>query len=434
MFEVKDYLENRKGRLYIGGVSAEGLADEFGTPTYVYSEERIRANYDRLLNAFKRHYKDSELYYPIKCNNNLAVLNLIRGLGAGADCSSPAEVYLAKKAGFKRSRILYSGNYLRDDEMQFALKEGLHINLDDLSQIDRLMKHAGKKKPGFLCLRINPGMGAGKFKNLVFAGPDAKFGVIDKHVEAAYRKAKEHGVKRFGIHMMTGSCITEDDYFVGITERLMDLAGPIARKLGISFEFVDIGGGFGIAYQPGEKELDVNYIGKRVVEVFTKKCDQYGLGRPTLKIEPGRYVVGDAGVLLTRVTSLKQAYKKFVGVDAGMNTLLRPALYGAYHQMFVANKLNEARTEKVNVVGPICENSDQLAKDRELPPAEVGDVIAILNGGAYGFGMGSQYNTRPRSAEVLVHAGKAELIRERETFADIDRHVRVPKRLRAGKP
>ncbi len=272
-------------------------------------------------------------------------------------------------------------------------------------------------------------MGAGKYKNLVFAGPDAKFGIIEKQVEAAYQKANEHGVTKFGIHMMTGSCITDEDYFVGITERLMDLAGPIAQKLGISFEFVDIGGGFGIAYKPGEKELDMVDVGKRVAEKFTEKCEKYGLGKPTLMVEPGRYLVGDAGVLLTRVTSIKEGYKKFIGVDAGMNTLLRPALYDAYHQIFVANKLNETQTEKVNVVGPICENSDQLAKDRELTKTQVGDVIAILNAGAYGFGMSSQYNTRPRAAEVLVNHGRAELIRERETFEDLHRGVKVPKRL-----
>jgi diaminopimelate decarboxylase len=271
-------------------------------------------------------------------------------------------------------------------------------------------------------------MGEGKYKQLVFAGPDAKFGVIEKDAVEAYRKAKNYGFERFGIHMMAGFCVLDPKYFEAITERLMDIAGTISQQVGIDFEFINVGGGFGVPYAPDENDLDVAATAQKIVAKFVEKSEKYGM-RPALFIEPGRYIVCDAGIILTRVNSIKNAYKKFVGVDAGMHTLLRPALYGAYHQMYVANKLNQAEREAVNVCGPICENTDILAKNRELPPIKEGDVLAILNAGAYGYAMSSQYNSRPRAAEVLVCGDAHDVIRERETFDDLTAKQHVPPRL-----
>lgn len=427
MFKIKKPLENRNGILHIGSCNTLELANIYDTPLYVYDENRIRENFRNLFNTFSRHYKKFKLYYAIKPNNNLALLKILKSEGAGADVSCPAEIYLAKKVGFSVDNMLYSGVYHRNDELKYALESGVPINLEDVSQIDRLFKFG---KPKFLCLRVNPGIGSGKFKGLVFGGPDAKFGIIERDVLKAYQKSKRYGVKRFGIHMMTGSCVLNEDYFVGVTEKLMNIAGAVAKKLNITFDFVDIGGGFGVPYQPDEKELDIDKIGRGVAEKFKEKLEQYSLGNPWLVAEPGRYLVCDSSILLTRVHSIKNAYKRFIGVDAGMNTLIRPMIYGAYHEILLANNLNSKPSEKVNVVGPICENTDQIAKDRIMPKIKEGDLLAVLNAGAYGFGMSSQYNNRPRAAEVLVNNGKHDLIREREDFYDLINGVIIPNRLK----
>lgn len=427
MHKIKKPLENRNGVLRIGGCSTVELADAYDTPLYVYDENRIRENFRNLYNAFASHYKKFKLYYAMKANNNLALLKILKSERAGIDVSGPAEIYLAEKVGFSRDKMLYSGVYHTDEELKYALNKNIPINLEDVSQIHRLFKFG---KPKFLSFRINPGIGKGNFEGNVFAGKDAKFGIIEGDVMKAYQKAKEYGVKSFGIHMMTGSCILNEDYFVEITEKLMDIAGAVSKKLNITFDFVDIGGGFGIPYAAEEKELDINSVGRKVCQKFKEKIEQYHLNQPYLVAEPGRYLICDAGILLTQVHSIKNGYKKFVGVDAGMNTLIRPMLYNAYHEILLANKMNAKPWEKVNIVGPICENTDQFAKDRIMPKIKEGDLLAILNVGAYGFGMGSQYNNRPRAAEVLVNNGRHELIRKRENFDDLVRCVVIPKRLK----
>ncbi|MBW2979797.1 diaminopimelate decarboxylase [Candidatus Woesearchaeota archaeon] len=427
MYEIKEPLENRKGILYIEGANALELAKEFDTPLYVYSEKRIRDNVKRVKAAFNRYYPNFKMYYAVKANNNLAILKIIKQEADGFDAAAPEEIHLALEAGAKPDEILYSGVYHRNEELAYALKAGVKINLEGISQVKRLLKFG---VPEFISFRINPGISGGSIKGLVFAGEDAKFGIIENNALEAYRIAKEAGVKRFGMHMMTGSCVTDPNYFEEASSKLLDIAGNIRKELGIEFEIIDIGGGLGVSYEPGEHDLDVEAAAKKVAEVFGKKVKELDLGNPTLMMEPGRFIVCDSSVLLTRVHSIKEAYKHFIGVDAGMNTLLRPMLYDAYHQIVVANKLNEKPTEKVNIVGPVCENTDQLAKDRLMPAIEEGDLLAVLNAGAYGFSMSSHYNTRPRAAEVLVNDGKAEVIRERETIYDIYKNVIVPKRLK----
>ena len=426
MYQIKEHLQNRNGILYIGDCGSLELAEKYGTPIYVYDENAIRKRARALTEIFTKYYDRFKLYYAIKANNNLAILNILRQEGLGADCSCPAEIELALKAGFSKERILYSGIYHRDDELEYSAKSGVAVNLEDITQIERLVRYG---KPEILCLRINPGIGKGKFKGLVFAGKDAKFGISSDKAVEAYKKASQHGFKRFGIHMMTGSCVTDSSYFEEITCKLLDIAGDVRKKIGIEFEFIDIGGGLGVSYMPKESELNIEATAKKVTGIFARKCKEYKLGNPYLMIEPGRYLVCEAGVLLTKVTSIKSAYKKFVGVDAGMNTLLRPALYGAYHEIVVANNLNSKKSERVNIVGQICENTDMFAKYRLMPKIKQGDLLAILNAGAYGFAMGSQYNTRPMCAEVLVCSGIGELIRLRETIEDITKNMAVPERL-----
>ena len=424
---MKQHLENRNSILYIGNCNTLELAKLYDTPLYVYDETRIRENIRNLARAFKKYYSNFQVYYSLKANNNLALLKIIKSENCFIDASSLGEIYLAKKSGFTHDQILYSGFYHRNEELQYAIKKNVLINLEDISQIDRLFKYG---KPEFLSLRVNPGIGKGKFNGLIVAGPDGKFGILERDILKAYEKAKAYGVKRFGIHMMTGSCISEEAYFSQITGRLLDIAGMVAKKLNIVFDMIDIGGGFGIPYQPEEKEINIENLAKNVCNVFNKKIKENNLGEPSLFIEPGRYIIGDASVLLTKVHAIKKAHRTFIGVDAGMNTLIRPMLYGAYHEILLANNLNALPKERVSIVGPVCENTDQLAKDRIMPIIKEGDLLAILDTGAYGFNMSSQYHGKPRAAEVLVNQGNHSLIRERETYEDLIAKVKIPERLK----
>lgn len=419
-----DYLQNVEGRLEIDGVSAEDIASAMGTPVYVYSEKRIRDNYRRISSAFGKKRKRFKANFAVKSNNNLTTLNILRQEGAGADCSCPAEIMLARMAGFGGKEILYSGNYNTDEELKYGLDSGAIINLDDGPLLQRLLKYG---RPEVISFRINPGTGKGKYEGLVTAGPDAKFGMMEEEAIAAYRMAKGAGIKRFGLHMMSGSNVLDPEYFPAITERLMDIAARIAEEIGIEFDFIDVGGGFGVPYQEGEHELPIEEVASMVVDSFEGKIASSGkMGDPVLYIEPGRYIVCDAGVLLATVTHVKKARKNFVGCDAGMNTLLRPALYGAYHEILAADRLNDEKRLTANVTGQICENSDIMGKDRNLPDMKEGDLLAFLNCGAYGYSMASNYNTRTMPAECFIIGGKVFLTRERETFTDFLRRQVVP--------
>lgn len=432
MWRIGGSLSEAKGRLYWDGHSVSRMAEKFGTPTYVYSADRIKENYKRLYNAFAKNYKNFRLFYAIKANSNLSVLKILRNEGAGADCSSPAEIFFAQSAGFAKDSILYTGNYNSDEEFRYAIKAGAMLNLDDISHIGRVAKI---QKQGAACLRINPGIGKGEFEQIITGGPDAKFGIPYEIAVEAYAKLKKSGVKEFGIHMMTGSNVLDAEYFREITSRLLDIAGEVSKKVGIKFSFINIGGGFGIPYRPGEEDLDVERVGAIVTRAFKEKCKEYSLGQPQLRIEPGRYILGDAGILIARVTSIKQASKKFIGCDAGMNTLLRPALYGAYHHIFVDGKVESKNQEgqhkmpleTVNICGQVCENADQFAKGRTMPSGIAeGDLLVFLNCGAYGFSMSSQYNSRPRAAELLTDRKEVEVIRERETISALMEGQKAP--------
>lgn len=420
---LKSPLENVGGELYIDGVSAVKLAETFGTPLYVISENKIRENYRKLRDAFSEKYSKFRILYSAKANTNVSVLKILHDEGAYVDTVSAGEVYLALMAGFSPREILYTGINVGDEELKYVLDKDVMINLDSLSQLNRLLKLG---VPEILSFRINPEHGAGYHEYVVTASKHAKFGMDEASAIKAYEIAKAAGVKRFGIHMHIGSGIMDVAPYLKAGKRLLEIASKISNKLGISFDFVNFGGGIGVPYKPEEKELDLETFSSKLVETFKSKITEYSLGEPELWIEPGRFIVAEAGVLLTRVNAIKQvSHKKFVGVDAGFNTLIRPAMYGAYHHIIVANKLNEEPTETCDIVGPICESGDFLARDRLLPRICEGDLLAVLTAGAYGFSMSSQYNSRPRPAEVLVKSGKYALIREAETFEDLVRRQRI---------
>jgi diaminopimelate decarboxylase len=410
-------LENRKGKLYFDGVSAVELAEQFDTPLYVVSESRIRENYTRLYNALTRSYKKIRVYYAAKANSNLSVLKILETEGAYLDAVSPGEVFMALTTGFPPERILFTGTSVRNDELKFLVDSNVTVNVDSPSQLDRLLKIT---VPNVLSVRVNPEIGAGHHDHCITAGKNTKFGLWENDALKAYKKAKKAGVERFGIHMHVGSGVLDVAPFVLALDKLLNVAKKVHDKIGISFEFVDMGGGLGVPYKPEDKELDLSLFSEEVLSLFKSKIVEYDLGKPFFCVEPGRYLVCDAGILLTAVNTVKVTpFKKFVGVDAGFNTLVRPTMYGSYHHMLVANKLDSPEEETYDVVGPVCESGDVLAKDRRLPKIQEGDLLAVLNAGAYGYAMSSQYNARPRAAEVLVKNGKYTLIREREQLDDL---------------
>jgi diaminopimelate decarboxylase len=351
------------------------------------------------------------------------VLKILETEGAHLDAVSPGEVSMALKTGFAPERILFTGTSVRDDELKFLADSNVTVNVDSLSQLDRLLRIA---TPKILSVRVNPEVGAGHHRHVITAGKQSKFGLWEDDVLRAYAVAKKAGVERFGIQMHVGSGVLDVESFVMALDKLLNIAGKVHSQLGVEFEFISMGGGLGVPYKPEEKELDLGLFSEKVLGLFNLRMSEFSLGKPFFCVEPGRYLTCDACILLTTVNTVKTTpFKKFIGVDAGFNTLVRPTMYGSYHHVVVANKLNAQDEETCDVVGPICESGDVLARDRRLPNVEEGDLFAVLNAGAYGFAMSSQYNARPRAAEVLVKNGSCALVRERENLDDLMRGQRV---------
>jgi diaminopimelate decarboxylase len=416
---LNEPLENHNGQLVIDGVSTQTLATTFDTPLYVTSELRIRSNYQRLKAVLTKNYPKIRINYAMKANSNLAVLKILESEGACIDAVSPGEVFMALTSGYIPERILFTGTSVRTDEIKFLLDSNVTLNIDSFSELERVTKI---QTPKLLSFRINPEVGAGHHEHCITAGKQSKFGLWETDAVKAYKAAQQAGVERFGIHMHIGSGILEPKPFQAALDKLLAVAKRVHEQAGINFEFIDIGGGIGVPYKPEDKALDLQAFSDKVLSQFKAKLVQYSLGEPYLWVEPGRFLVADACVLLTTVNTIKSTpYRNFAGVDAGFNTLIRPTMYGSYHPILVANKLVATEEEKYDVAGPICESGDLLAKDRKLPSLEEGDLLAVLNTGAYGFAMSSQYNARPRAAEVLVNNGKYRLIREREQLDDLMR-------------
>jgi diaminopimelate decarboxylase len=403
--------------LRLGRVSLPELAEKFGTPLYVSSGDRIRARARAVLQAFQARWPEYRLLYAVKANNNPAIVQLLRSEGCGADCSSPAEIRIAREAGVAPAQILYTAAYPSDPELRAAVEAGVTINLDDPALLPRLLAIG---TPPMLSFRINPGPSEAGREGLRFAGPGAKFGTSLGRALAGYRAARSAGIARFGVHTMPGSNVLRAAHFGGLGRFLGRAVRRVESAVGQALTFADAGGGFGVPYRPGERLLVPTAIAERLTAGLRR-----GLGdgaEPALWNEPGRYLVCDSTVLLARVTHIKDGPRPLVGLDAGMQTLLRPALYGAYHEIYPVVPRPGARIS-VDLTGPVCENTDMFARGRRLAPLRVGDLVAIGQAGAYGFSMSSQYNTRPRPAEVLVEQDRARPIRVREQFEDLVRNV-----------
>lgn len=387
---------------------------KFRTPFFIYEERKLRGNCQAFRDTFRKYFPSFAPLYAVKANTNPELLKIIFAEGYGADASSEAEVWVTRKLG---ASGMYTGNYTTPEEMRYVLREKFMLNLDDVSMLDTLEKVG---VPQFISFRVNPGISKGGMKSLILAGPDSKYGVPAKDIVGAYRKAKAMGVKCFGLHAMTGSNVLDEEYFTEVAMKLLEIAGEIRKKVGIDFEFINIGGGFGVPYCPEQKSLDLDKVARGLRGAFDVQCAKYGLVEPKLMAEPGRWITADAGWLVGRVIVIKNSFKKFAGIDAGMNDLPRPAIYDAYHHATVLGKSLTGRKEKINVVGRLCENNDQFAKDRLLPKVDVGDFIVIHNAGGHAYAMGHNYNNRLRSAEYLItEKGGLRKIRRAETIEDL---------------
>ncbi len=423
-----------KNRLHCENVDLESLAEKHGTPLYVYSKETITDHYQRLDQGMAR--LDHLVCYAVKANSNLAVLNTIARLGGGFDIVSGGELFRVLKAGGSAGKCTFAGVGKTRGEIEYALSEGIYsFNAESESELRHLNQIAGemgKKAP--VALRINPNVDAGTHAKITTGKKENKFGVEFERVAEAYAdivKECPHLEIR-GVQMHIGSQLTSIDPFVQAVQKVLPLVQELKERHHL--QFFSIGGGIGIVYRESLDSGDQSWWGdkpeaERPLTIATYANALVPLLQPLklrILLEPGRFMVGNAGALLTKVLHLKQGgAKKFVIVDAGMNDLIRPTLYEGWHQIVPLNKPATATTEKVDVVGPICETGDFLAQDRELPPVNEGDTLAVLSAGAYGFTMASNYNTRPMPAEILVDGAKSHVVRERQTLDDLIRGEHV---------
>jgi len=393
----------------------QAVTAEYPTPFHLYDEKAIVKNARKMqeLFAWIPGFKN---YYAVKACPNPAILKILEKEGFGADCSSLPELVLADRSGIHSENIMFSSNDTPDEEFIKARELGAIINLDDISHIDKLEKSAGI--PELLCFRYNPGNS--RQGNVIIGKPEeAKYGLTYDQIMEAYPLAREKGVKRFGLHTMVASNELDPEYFVETAKMLFDIAVQLKEKFDIRLEFVNMGGGIGIPYKPDEKPVDLGVVSKGMKKEYEKMIVPAGLDPLRIFFECGRVVTGPYGYLVTRVRQVAKKYKDFVGVDACMADLMRPAIYGAYHHITVMGKETVESSHTYDVTGSLCENNDKFAIDRRLPRIEEGDFIVIHETGAHGHAMGFNYNGKLRSAELLLKTdGSIKLIRRAETIDD----------------
>lgn len=397
------------------------LAKTFETPLQIYDGSLIIENQKNFINTMTNNFPNFRQYFAVKALPNPHILKLLIQNGSYLDCSSRVELEIAKRLGLRGNQIMFTSNYTCKEDLIFAKELGAIINLDDISIIDDLAKLG--KMPELLCFRLNPGIGKTDSETVsnVLGGPDAKFGIPPFQIVEAFKKAKDLGVKKFGIHMMTGSNVLNLDYWDELIKILFQNINKIKEITDIYPSFINIGGGIGIPYKPDQPKIDIEAFSNQIRASITREIQLYNISEPDLYMENGRFITGPYGWLISKCNVIKNTYAKYCGLDASMSNLMRPGMYGAFHHISIVGKEKETVTEKVNVVGTLCENNDWFAKDRELPIAEVGDLFVIHDTGAHSHSMGFQYNGKLRCAEIIVFNGSSNgmcYIRRKETIDD----------------
>ena len=419
-------------KLYCEGVSLESLAKKFGTPLYVYSQRTLTGHFQRLDQALAP--LDHLICYAVKANSNLAVLRTLSNLGAGFDIVSEGELRRVIAAGGDPGKCAFAGVGKSGSEIEFALRRGIYsFNVESEPELERINRVAVRlKKIAPIALRVNPNVDAGTHAKITTGTYENKFGIAFERVEGVYARASRlKNLRLRGLQMHIGSQLTEVKPFEHAVRKVVPLVETLAARYGL--EFFSIGGGLGIVYQPALASGPSNWwrtpSARRILTPDKYSATLVPLLKPLrlrILIEPGRFIAGNAGVLVTRVEYVKRTGgKNFVIVDAAMNDLIRPALYDSYHEIVPLARRNGAPVPS-DIVGPVCESSDFFAKNRPLPKVSEGDCLALMSAGAYGFVMASNYNTRSLAAEVLVNGRRAAVVRDRQKLPDVWKGEKLP--------
>ena len=398
----------------------EEIAAKWPTPFHIYDAKAIRENAKRLKKAFSWN-KGFREYFAVKAAPNPYLMKLLKEFDFGSDCSSMAELELSEKVGNVGEAIMFTSNDTPDAEFRRAWELGAIINLDDITHWESVLKAIPQPadfENRVFCCRYNPGPLKGG--NAIIGKPEeAKYGMTRLQLFECYARMKAAGVKRFGLHTMVASNELDPNYIIDTAKMLFELAAAISSELGIDFEFVNIGGGIGIPYRPDQTAMDFEVVGDGIEKAYKETVVAAGLKPIKLFMECGRCITGPYGYLVSRVLHLKNTYRLYAGLDACMSNLMRPALYGAYHEIVVPGKEGSGETSVYDVTGSLCENNDKFAIQRMLPVLEIGDLVVICDAGAHGHAMGFQYNGKLRSAELLLEAdGSVKQIRRAETLDD----------------
>lgn len=394
------------------------LAKKFPTPFYIYDEKAIRENVKYFYKAFSIFPSFTE-YFAVKALPNPYILKVLESEGCGGDCSSLPELMLCEKSGITGHRIMFTSNDTPAQEFVYAQKLGAIINLDDITHIDFLKNALGGKLPDTICFRYNPGPLKEGGNSIIGKPEEAKYGLTKEQMIQAYKICKAEGVKHFGIHTMVASNELNPDFFVDTARIVFELILEVQKECGVNIEFADLGGGVGIPYKSGQKKVDLDYVAKGIKVLYDKMIVPAGLDPLKLCFECGRPITGPYGWLVTKAIHEKNIYRNYIGVDASMADLMRPGMYGAYHEVTVSGKENAPKDFVYDVSGSLCENCDKFAVQRSLPKIEIGDLLIIHDAGAHGRAMGFNYNGKLRAGELLLRSdGTIKEIRRRETVED----------------
>ncbi len=393
------------------------LAETYPTPFYLYDEKAIRENFRSFKDAF-RIFPQFREFFAVKACPNPYILKVLASEGCGADCSSLPELMLAKRAGIAGDMVMFTSNETPAEEYRFAAEAGNIINLDDVTHIDFLEQSLGKL-PDTICFRYNPGPLKQGGNAIIGKPEEAKYGCKHDQLLAAYARCKAAGGRRFGLHTMVASNELNPDFFVDTARIVFDLVLEIQRECGVDISFVDLGGGVGIPYRPDQKKVDMAYIARNIRALYDEKIVPAGLDPLMISLECGRPITGPYGWLVMRAVHEKHIYREYIGTDACMADLMRPGMYGAYHELTVSGKEHAPRDHVYDVVGSLCENCDKFAVQRPLPKIDRGDLLIVHDAGAHGRAMGFNYNGKLRAGEILRRTDGSFLqIRRRETVDD----------------
>ena len=411
------YSKVSSGKKFFGNTDPVQLTEKYGTPLYVYNENILRQRCRDMKGLIS--YKNFAVNYSPKANGNLELIKIIRSEGLRVDAMSPGEIYVNMLAGYNPEEILYISNNVSEDEFSYAINAGVKISVDSVSQLELF----GRINPGGkVAFRLNPGIGAGHHEKVITGGQKTKFGIELSSIPEVKRISGEYNLKIIGINQHIGSLFMDGEVYLQSAGSILS----VARQFD-DLEFIDLGGGFGIPYkkQANQPRLDLKALGDKLSDVIHSFLKEYKK-EIEFKIEPGRYIVAESGILLGKVNAVKKNYKtKYIGTDLGFNVLIRPAMYDSHHDVEIYRKTDapSLKEETVSIVGNICETGDIIAKERNLPEIFENDILGVLDGGAYGYSMSSTYNNRLRPAEVLIaEDGNHRIIRKRDTLEDLIRN------------